>query len=67
MAEGDRSQHLRIRGRGGPRQHIELGGPVSESVDHPVPTASSRADAMKAREEQDTSDVMAGMYPPFCN
>ena len=41
------------RGRGGPIQHRGRGGIVSETVDHPMPTATSRAYAKKAREDQD--------------
>ena len=54
-------------GRGGPNKHRGHGGPMSEPVDHPVPTAPARAYAMQALEEQDTLDLIAGMYSLFNN
>ena len=50
------------RGRGGPIQHRGRGGTVSEIVDHPMPTAPARAYAMKAREDQDAPEVIAGIF-----
>ena len=41
----------RGRGRGGPIQHRGQGGIVSETVDRSMPTAPTRAYAMKARED----------------
>ena len=55
------------RGRGGPNQHREHGGPMSETVDNPEPIAPARAYAMQALEEQDAPDVIAGMYSLFNN
>ena len=49
------------RGRGGPIQHRGRGGIVLETVDRPMPTALTRAYAMKAREDQDASKVIAGI------
>ena len=43
----------RGRGRGGPIQHRGCGGTMSETMDHPMPTAPTRTYAMKAREDQD--------------
>ena len=54
-------------GRGGPNQHRGHGGPMSEIVDRPVPTAPERAYATQALEEQDAPDVITGMYFPFNN
>ena len=39
----------RGRGRGGQSQHRGRGGTVSETIDRPIPTAPTRAYAMKAR------------------
>ena len=52
------------RGRGcsGPSQHRERGGTVSETVDRPMPTAPARAYAMKAREDHDAPEVIAGIF-----
>ena len=52
----------RGRGRGGPIQHRGHGGTVSETVDRPMPTTSVRAYAMKAREDQDAPEVIAGSF-----
>ena len=52
----------RGRGRGGPIQHKGRGGIVSEIVDRPMPTATARAYAMKAREDQDAPKVIAGIF-----
>ena len=54
----------RDRGRGcsGPSQHRGRGGIVSETVDHPMLTAPARAYAMKAREDQDALEVIAGIF-----
>ena len=41
----------RGRGRGDPIQHMRRRGTVSEIVDRPMLTASTRAYAMKARED----------------
>ena len=54
----------RDRGRGcsGPSQHRGRGGIVSETVDRPMPTAPARAYAMKAREDQNAPEVIAGIF-----
>ena len=52
----------RGRGRGGPIQHRGLGGTVSETMDRPMPTAPTRAYAMKAREDQDSPKVIADIF-----
>ena len=35
---------------------------MSETVDRPMPTASARAYAMKVREDQDSLEVIAGIF-----
>ena len=41
-------------------------GTTSETVDHPVvPTGSGRAYAMRAREDQDAPDAIAGTFSLF--
>ena len=52
----------RGRGRSGPSQPKGRGGIVSETVDRPMPTALARAYAMKAREDQDVPEVIAGIF-----
>ena len=52
----------RGRGRSGPSQHRGQGGIVSETVDRPMPTAPARAYAMKAREDQNAPEVIAGIF-----
>ena len=52
----------RGRGRSGPSQHRGRGGIVSEIVDRPMPTAPTRAYAMKSREDQDAPKVIAGIF-----
>ena len=49
----------RDRGRG---QHRGCGGIVSEIVDRPMPIAPTRAYDMKAREDQDAPEVIAGIF-----
>ena len=49
-------------GHNGPSQHRGRGGIVSETVDRPMPTAPARAYAMKAREDQDAPEVIAGIF-----
>ena len=49
-------------GRGGPIQHRGRGGTVSETVDRPMPTAPAQAYVMKAREDQDSLEVIAGIF-----
>ena len=39
------------RGRGGPIQHTGWGGIVSETVDHPIPTAPTQAYAIRSCED----------------
>ena len=51
----------RESGRGGPIQHRGRGGTVSETVDRHMPTTPARAYAMKAREDQDALEVIAGI------
>ena len=55
----------RGRGRGGPIQHKKCGGTMLEIVDRPMPTASTRAYVMKAREDQDAPDVIDGLFSPY--
>ena len=38
---------------------------ISEIVDHPIPTAPARAYAMKAREDQDAPEVIAGIFSSY--
>ena len=52
----------RGRGHSGPSQHRGRGGIVSETVDRPMPTVPARAYAMKAREDQDALEVIAGIF-----
>ena len=52
----------RGRGRGGPIQHREREGTIYETVDRPIPTAPARAYAIKAPEDQDASEVIAGIF-----
>ena len=35
---------------------------MSETVDRPLPTAPTRAYVIKAREDQDASEVIAGIF-----
>ena len=56
------STHDRGKGRSGLSQHRGRGGIVSETVDHPMPTAPARAYAMKACEDQDALEVIAGIF-----
>ena len=49
----------RGRGRGGQIQHRGLGGIVSKTIDHPMPSALALAYAMKAHGDQD--DIIAGI------
>ena len=48
------------RGCGGSGHH--RGSIVSKTVDHPINTTPTRAYAMKAREDQDASKVVAGIF-----
>ena len=50
------------KGRGVLRHHRGCGGTVLKTVDHPMPTTLTRAFAMKAREDQDTPEVIAGTF-----
>ena len=52
----------RGRGRGGPIQHRGQGGTISKTVDRPIPTAPTRAYAIRAREDQDAPEVIAGIF-----
>ena len=49
------STRNRGRGRSGPSQPKGRGGIVSETMDRPMPTAPTRAYAVKAREDHDAS------------
>ena len=51
----------RGRGRGGQSQHRGRGGTLSETVDRPMPSALTRAYAMKARGDQDAPEVVVGI------
>ena len=50
------------RGRSGPSQHKGQGGIVLETVDCLMPTTPARAYDMKAREDQDAFEVIAGIF-----
>ena len=50
------------RGRGGPIQHRGRGGTMSETVDRSMPIASTRAYAMKGREDRDAPEVIASIF-----
>ena len=50
------------RGRGGPIQHRGRGGIISEIVDRPIPTTLARAYSIRAREDQNASEVMASIF-----
>ena len=66
MAEEDLRHHFRLTivvgGRSGPSQHRGQGGIVSETVDRPMPTTPARSYAMKAREDQNSPEVIAGIF-----
>ena len=49
-------------GRSGPSQHRGRGGIVSETMDRPMPTAPTRACAMKACEDQNALEVITGIF-----
>ena len=54
------------RGRGGSSQNKQVVGTTSATVNNPVvPAGSGRAYAMRAREEHDAADVIAGMFSLF--
>ena len=55
----------RGRGRGCQSQHRGRGGTVLEMMDRPMPIAPSRAYAMKAREDQDAPEVIAGIFSSY--
>ena len=54
----------RDRGRAcsGPSRHRGQGGIVSETMDRPMPTTPAQAYSMKAREDQDAPEVIAGIF-----
>ena len=52
----------RGRGRSGPSQHRGRGGTVSKTVDRPMPTTPAQAFSMKASEDQEASEVIAGIF-----
>ena len=52
----------RGKGRGGLIQHRGRGGTISERVDRPIHIAPARAYAIKAREDQDAPEVIAGIF-----
>ena len=52
----------RGRGRGGLIQPRGRGVTVSQTMDHPMPIAPTRAYAMKAREDQNAPEVIAGIF-----
>ena len=56
------STRKRGRGRSGPSQHRGRGGTILETVDRPRPTTPARAYAMKAHEDQDAPEVIAGIF-----
>ena len=59
------STRARGRGRSGPSQHRGRGDTVSETVDRLMPTTPTLAYAMKAREDQDAPEVIAGIFSLF--
>ena len=52
----------RGRCRGGPIRHRGRGGTISETVDHHIPTAPARTYAIRAYEDQDAPEVIAGIF-----
>ena len=52
-------------GRGVLRQQRGRGSTISKTVDRPISTTPTRAYAMKAREDPDAPDVIAGMFPLY--
>ena len=50
------------RDRGGPIQHRGQGGTIFETMDLLIPTESTRAYAIRAREDQDAPEVIAGIF-----
>ena len=52
----------RGKDRGGSIQHRGWGGTVSETVDHHITIAPARAYAIRAREDQDAPEVIAGIF-----
>ena len=52
----------RGRGRSGPSQYRGRGGIVSKTMDRSMPIAPAQAYAMKAREDQDAPEVIAGIF-----
>ena len=50
------------RDRGGSIQHRGRGGTIFETVDCPIPTTPARAYAIKAHEDQDAHEVVAGIF-----
>ena len=57
----------RGRGRGGPIQHKGRGGTISETVDRPIPTTPAREYTIRAREDQDAPEVIAGIFSLYDN
>ena len=56
------STRERSRGHSSLSQHRGRGGTVSETEDRVMPTTPARAYAMKAREDQDAPEVIAGIF-----
>ena len=52
----------RGRGRSSPSQHRGRGGIVLETMDRPMPTTPAQTYAMKAREDQDSPEIIAGIF-----
>ena len=52
----------RGRGQSGPIQHKGRGGTISETMDRPIPIAATRAYAIRAHEDQDVLEVIAGIF-----
>ena len=52
----------RGRGQGGLIQHRGRSGIISETMDRPIPTSPARAYAIRAHEDQDAPDVIAGIF-----
>ena len=66
VAEGDFLHHLLTRdqgrGRGGSSQHTGHGGIMSKTMDRPMATAPTQAYTLKACEDQDAPEVIAGIF-----
>ena len=65
LQESGRGKSVKLpstRDQGGPIQHRGRVGTIFETVDGPIPTAPARAYAIRAREDQDAPEVIAGIF-----